>query len=176
MTRLPGAAKAVAALAPVRGYLLRDAGAEADRIIAAARTEAGDLLRQARGGAEQAIGLAGAQGRAEAAPAATVSRSHGRARARSMVLAAQREVYDELCRRISAEAEGLRDEPGYEVLLARLTALARRAAGPGATITYPPSGGVLARSGQVVVDCSLPRLAAQAVQELGDQVRDLWEQ
>ena len=173
--RMAGAAKAVTALAPVRAYLLRDARNEADRVLAAAHTQADALLRQARGDAEHAIDLARAQGRTDAAPIAAAERRRGRARAHSILLGAQRETYDELCRRIRDEAGRLRDEPGYGLLLERLTALATRAAGPGATISYPPAGGVLARSGEVVVDCSLSRLAAQAVQALGDQVRDLWE-
>jgi len=37
-----------------------------------------------------------------------------------------------------------------------------------------PEGGVVARSGGIVVDCTLPRLAGVAVDELGDQVRELW--
>jgi hypothetical protein len=32
----------------------------------------------------------------------------------------------------------------------------------------------VARSGDVVVDCTLPRLAGLVVDELGEQVRELW--
>jgi vacuolar-type H+-ATPase subunit E/Vma4 len=174
--RLPGAERAVTALAPVRGCLLSQARAEADRVVAAARAEADALLRQARGDAERAVGEARERGQAEAAPRAAAERSRGRARARAIVLVAQRDAYDELYRRIRAEVDGLRAEPGYRRLLARLSVLAARAAGPDATISYPPAGGVLARSGQAMVDCSLPRLASEAVLTLGDQVRDLWEQ
>jgi vacuolar-type H+-ATPase subunit H len=170
-----GTAKAPVALDPVRAHLLREAETEADRLVAAARAEAGELLRQARGGAERAVGLAAAQGRADAAPLAAAERSRGRARARSIVLRAQREAYDELCRRTSLDVGTLRDGPGYGLLLTRLSALAARAAGHDATVAFPPAGGVLARSGQVTVDCSLPRLAGRAVQALGDQVRELWE-
>jgi vacuolar-type H+-ATPase subunit E/Vma4 len=174
--RLPGAPRAVTALAPARGYLVGQAEAEADRMLAAARAEADAIVRQARDDATRAVGQARAQGRADAAPLAAAERSRGRARARAIVLGAQREAYDELSRRIHAEADGLRAEPGYPRLLTGLSALAARTAGPGARISYPPAGGVLARSGQAVVDCSLPRLAAQAVLALGDQARELWEQ
>ncbi len=173
--RLPSAAKAATALAPVHAYLVRAALTEADRIRATARAEADALLRQARVEAERAPGRAPARGQAEAAPFAAAARGRGRAQARSIVLGAQREVYDELCRRIMAEADAMRAEPAYERLLSRLGAMAAQAAGPAATISFPPAGGVLARSGQVVVDCSLPRLAELAVQALGDQVRELWE-
>jgi len=170
-----GAAAAVTALAPVRAYLLRAARAEADRIRAAAHAEAGELLRQARLSAECAVRDGEARGRAEAAPVAAAERSRGRARARAIVLGAQREAYDELGRRIRAEADGLRDDPRYGLLVDRLTVLAAQAAGPDATVTVVPEGGVLARAGQVVVDCSLPRLAVQATDALGDRVRELWD-
>lgn len=166
---------AVTALAPVRAHLLRAARAEADRIRAAARAEADELLRQARLRAESAVRDGEARGQAEAAPVAAVERSRGRAQARAIVLGAERGAYDELCRRLRGEAGGLRDDPGYGLLLERLTVLAARTAGPGATVTVAPEGGVLARSGQVTVDCSLPRLAAAAVESLGDRVRELWE-
>ena len=170
-----GATAAFTALAPVRAYLLRAASAEADRIRAAAHAEADELIRQARLSAERAVRDGEARGRAEAAPVAAAERSRGRARARAIVLGAQREAYDELGRRIRAEADGLRDDPRYGLLVDRLTVLATQAAGPGATVTVVPDGGVLARAGQVVVDCSLPRLAVQATDALGDRVRELWE-
>lgn len=166
---------AVTALAPVRAHLLRVAGAEADRIRAAARAEADELIRRARLSAERAVRDGAARGRAEAAPLAAAERGRGRAHARAIVLAAQRAAYDELGRRVRAETDALRADPRYGALLARLTVLAARMAGPDAAVSVPAAGGVVARSGQVVVDCSLPRLAAAAVAALGDRVRELWE-
>ena len=173
--RVPGAARAATALAPVRAYLLRAARTEAGQIRAAARAEADQLLSRARQDAERAVRDGAARGRAEAAPLAAAERSRGRAAAQSIVLGAQREAYDEMCRRIGLQADALRADPGYRLMLERLTARAARTAGPGATVTALPDGGVLARSGQVVVDCSLPRLAGEAADALGDRVRELWE-
>ena len=68
----------------------------------------------------------------------------------------------------------LPEEAGYAGLVARLSLLATEAAGPSATVTTSPAGGVVARSGQVAVDCSLPRLADQAIDALGGRVRELW--
>ena len=65
-------------------------------------------------------------------------------------------------------------ETTKEGLLSRLTAMAGRVAGPDATITVQPAGGVVARARDVVVDCTLPKLAILAVNALGDQVRELW--
>jgi vacuolar-type H+-ATPase subunit E/Vma4 len=170
---MTGAAQA-AALAPVRTYLLRQARAEADSITEEARSTAAAILRQARSAADEAVALASTQGRVDAALAAAAEQARGREQARSIVLGAQREAYEELCARALAAADGMRDEPGYQRLLSRLTTMATRVAGPGAAITVQPEGGVVARSRDVVVDCTLPRLAGVAVDELGDQVRELW--
>ena len=162
------------ALAPVRTHMLRAARAEADRIVEQARIQAASIVRDARRSADEAIGRAVAQGRADGAPAAAAEQSRGREQARSIVLGAQREAYEELRRQVLDAVRGLRAEPGYDRLLSRLTAMAVRAAGPDATITPSPAGGVAARSRGVLVDCTLPRLAALAVDALGDQVRELW--
>jgi vacuolar-type H+-ATPase subunit E/Vma4 len=163
-----------AALAPVRAHLLRGARAETDRILGQARAQAAATLRQAQQDAEDAVRQARGQGEEETAAAAAAERSRGREQARSIVLGAQRQAREELRARVLAAAGGLRDEPGYERLLAGLTAMAAHAAGPGATVSAHPAGGVVARSGRAVVDCSLPRLAGLAFDTLGDEVRELW--
>lgn len=71
--RMPGAAKAVTALAPVRAHLMREARAEADHIRAAARAEAEELLRQARLGVQRAVRDGAARGQPEAAPLAATA-------------------------------------------------------------------------------------------------------
>jgi vacuolar-type H+-ATPase subunit E/Vma4 len=170
-----GAGRAeIAALTPVRERMLHGARAEADRILAEARSQADAIRRQARRSAEEAVERAGAQGREDTAPAAAAERSRGREQARSIVLGARRAAVEELRARVLAGALALRDEPGYERLLSGLTAIAVQAAGPDAAIAVQPAGGVEARSGGVVVDCTLPRLAGLAVDALGDQVRELW--
>jgi vacuolar-type H+-ATPase subunit E/Vma4 len=162
------------ALAPVRAYLLRGAEAEAASILAEARAQADSILGQARRGAAETVGEARARGESDAAAAAAAERSRGRDQARSIVLAARREAYLDLRARVLAAAGGLRTEPGYQGLLRRLVSMATQAAGPGAAVTVQPEGGVVARSGDIIVDCTLPRLAGLAVDELGDQVRELW--
>ncbi len=163
-----------APLAPVRTHMLRAARAEADRIVEEARSQAAAMVRQARRGAAEAVGHAAAQGRADGALAAAAEQSRGRQEARSIVLSAKRQAYEELCAQVLDAVRGLRDEPGYERLLSRLTAMAVRAAGPDATVTASPAGGVVARSHRVRVDCTPPRLAGLAMDALGDQVRELW--
>ena len=163
-----------AALAPVRARLLGAARAEADRIVEQARAEAAAIVGGARRDADEAVGRAAAQGRADGELAAAAERSRARERARSIVLGAQRQARDELRDRVLAAAAALRAEPGYQRLLAGLTEMAAAAAGPGATVTADPAGGVVALSRGVVVDCTLARLADLAVDALGDEVRALW--
>jgi len=163
-----------AALAPVRARMLETASTEADRITARARIEAARLVRNAHRGAAEMVARARAQGRADGAPAAAAERSRGREQARSIALGAQREALEKLRGQVLDAVSDLRTEPGYDQLLTRLAAMAARAAGPDATVTVQPAGGVLARSAGLVVDCTLPRLAGLAVDALGDQVRDLW--
>jgi vacuolar-type H+-ATPase subunit E/Vma4 len=162
------------ALAPVRDYLLRAAEAEASIILAEARAEADSILEQARSDAGEAVGRARTHGEADAVPAAAAERSRGRDQARSIILGAQTDAYQNLRAQVLAAAGTLRTEPGYQGLLSRLVTMATQAAGPGATVTVQPEGGVVARSRDIVVDCTLPRLAGLAVDELGDQVRALW--
>jgi vacuolar-type H+-ATPase subunit E/Vma4 len=171
---MTGAADSDRALAPVRARIEREARSEADRVLAVARAEAGELLRAAGAAAERSVALARAQGQAQAAPLAAAERRRGRAQAQAIVLSAQREAYDDLYRQVLAGADALRTGPGYRTLADRLTVIATRAAGPEATVTSPPAGGVVARSGQTVVDCSLPRLAGLAMQALGNRVEELW--
>ena len=162
------------ALAPVRADLLSEADAAAGRILADAREQAGAIVRRARESAAQIMDQARARGEADAAAAAAAERTLARDQARSIVLGARLEAYQGLRAQVLTAAGGLRTEPGFERLLSRLTAMAARAAGPGASVTVQPECGVLARSRDVMVDCTLPRLAALAVDELGDQVRELW--
>jgi vacuolar-type H+-ATPase subunit E/Vma4 len=162
------------ALAPVRAYLSRGTEAEASRILAEARAQAGSILQQARADAAETVGRARARGEADAAPAAAAERSRGRDQARSVMLGVRQEAYQELRAQVRAAVAGLRTEPGYQALLSRLITMATRTAGPGAAVTAQPEGGAVARSGDIIVDCTLPRLADLAVDGLGDQVRELW--
>jgi vacuolar-type H+-ATPase subunit E/Vma4 len=161
------------ALAPVRTALLRDAAAEADRMLADARQAADALLEQARADAVSAVSQAREEGRTLAAPLALAELSRGRREASTTLLNAELRARAELEGRIRAAIRGLRDQPGYGELLERLSELARRAAGPGATVSEHSAGGAIARRPGVLVDCSLPRLADRVIAALGQQIREL---
>jgi vacuolar-type H+-ATPase subunit E/Vma4 len=167
-------ADAATALGPVHAYMLRRATKQAGRILADGRREADAIISQGRLSAERAVSQAREAGRREAAELAAGERSRGRSDARSVLLGARREMHEELRSRVRAAVGGLRDEPGYDQLLERLTEMARQAAGPDAVLTASAAGGVVARSADVLVDCSLPRLADLAVEALAVDVQALW--
>jgi vacuolar-type H+-ATPase subunit E/Vma4 len=154
--------------------MLRRAAEQADQILAEARREADAIISQGRLSAERAISQAREAGRREAAELAAAERSRGRSDARSVLLGARREIHEELRRQVRAAVGALRDEPGSDQLLERLTAMARQAAGPDAVLTTSAAGGVVARSADVLVDCSLPRLADRAAGALAADVQALW--
>jgi hypothetical protein len=163
-----------AALAPVRAAMLRRAREQADEIIGQARRQAADAVTGARAGADEDVVRAREAGVAQAAPLAAAVRNQRRREVRATVLAAQRAAYEELREQVRAAVSELRDEPGYGALLERLKRSARRAAGPAATLTEDPAGGIVAHGPGVVVDCSLPRLADAAVDALGADTDWLW--
>jgi vacuolar-type H+-ATPase subunit H len=163
-----------AALAPVRHAMLRHAHEQAGEIVGQARQRAADAVARARAEAGDRVTKAREEGLAQAAPLAAAVRNQRRRDVRATVLAAQREAYQELCEQVRAAVSALREEPGYDLLLERLRRSAQHAAGPAATLTDDPAGGVVARGPGVVVDCSLPRLADAAVEALGAQTDWLW--
>jgi hypothetical protein len=164
-----------AALAPVREAMLRRAAGRADLLVADARRAAQALLTQARTDAAAAVTMAREDGQAQAEPLAVAERNRGRHDARAILLGADLLARDELADRIRAAIRGLRDQPGYPELRDRLAALAGSVAGPGATVSEHPDGGVIARAPGVLVDCSLPRLAERAIDRLGRRIRELQE-
>jgi electron transfer flavoprotein alpha subunit len=95
-----------------------------------------------------------------------------RRRARSVVLAVRREVYEELRRRVSTAVTAQCADP---VTADRLRRLARDRAGPGARIAVAADGGVVAVGDGLRVDSSAASLADHAVDLLGAEVERLWE-
>jgi len=162
-----------AALAPVQTQLLHEAVAAGHRIVAEARLDAEGQIAAARARADDLVTGARADGRAAAGTLAAAERNHGRQVARAVLLDADRRAYDELSARIRSAVRELRDDPGYGEIRERLAALALAAAGPEASITEHPDGGVLAEGPGISVDCSLPRLADLAVVALGPRIREL---
>jgi len=168
------AAAAQSALEPVRQRLRRDAEEHALRLRAAAREQAAAIVARAREDAAAELSRSAAHAAAAADPVTATELRRARDAARTAVLAAQREAYEDLRMRVLDAVSSLRDQPGYDRLIQRITRLAHQAAGPGTRLESPPGGGVVARSDGVIVDCSLVRLADIAMAELGSAIRQLW--
>lgn len=162
------------ALSPVRSALLAAAARDAASVVGAARADASAVIEQARRDAARVVEAGRSAGAARGSVLAAAELSSARARSAAIVLAARREALERLRERVQAEVIALRDDPGYPGLLARLSAMAAAAAGPDAKLVSCPDGGVVARSAQVTVDCSLTRLAGLAAEALGERVRELW--
>lgn len=164
---------AAAALAPVADSLLRKAKRDAARIRKEARTEADALIGQARREAAQILAEARDAGTSEATASTGEERVRARRRARSIVLAARRKAYEEVCRKVRSAMASLCEENPQTTK--RLRTLARDRAGDDARITTTPDGGVVAVAPDRRVECSLSALADHAVRLLGAEVERLWE-
>jgi type III secretion protein L len=161
---------------PARDALLADARERARQLLEQAEEEARELIAQAERDAEELIARARAGGLAAGRAQAAQDAGRGRALARWEVLAAQRAVYDDVCRRARKQVMALRDQPGYPELLEQLAAAARRDLGDGAELEIDPPalGGVRARAGSRRVDYTLPALAEGCVRDLGPALAQLW--
>jgi vacuolar-type H+-ATPase subunit E/Vma4 len=162
------------ALEPVRAWLLAAAHAEAERLRAEAAADAERVVAGARAEADAILADARAQGTAEGSALAAAEQARSRRQARRLVLQAEREAYEELRARSRAAVRALRQDPGYPALRERLDRLALAAAGPGASVSEDPDGGVVAEAPGIRVDCTLDGLAERAIAALGGEVAQLW--
>jgi vacuolar-type H+-ATPase subunit E/Vma4 len=161
---------------PARDALLADARERAQQLLEQAEEEARELIAQGQRDAEELIARAREEGLAAGRVQAARDAGREQALARWEELAAQRAVYDDVCRRARAQVMALRDEPGYPDLLERLAATARRDLGDGAELEIDPPGlgGVRARAGSRRVDYTLPSLADRCVRDIGPALAQLW--
>jgi hypothetical protein len=162
-----------AELRPVGEAMLRHASERAANVLAAARAVAEATVTAARTAAQEAIESARADGIEQAQPVAAAELNRSRQAARSVELGAESAARDQIRRRIRAAVLALHEDADYPQLRARLSAKAAVTAGSGAQITEDPRGGVIARAGGVVVDCSLPRLADRAIAALDARITEL---
>lgn len=161
-------------LRPVREALLAQAREDADRVIAAARAEAAAVLDAAHREADAIRGRARALGQADAEAVLAARRSRTRRAARATVLRAQRDVYDEVHRRVRAAVTAMRDDDAYPGLLARLAAQGRATLGADATVTESSTGGVVCESGGRRAVYTLEALADRALAAQQSGVAELW--
>lgn len=163
-------------LVTAREALLADARRRAEEIVAQAEEQAREQIEPARRQADEIVAAARAQGEADGRLEAAREEAVQRFSARTTVLGAQRESYEELRRRARAAVLTLRDEPDYPELLEHLGAAARRDLGDGAQLQIDPPelGGVLGTAGTRAVDYTLVALADRCVDDLGPRLAVLW--
>ncbi|UZG55245.1 hypothetical protein [Rhodococcus opacus] len=161
-------------LAPVRQTLLARARADADHTLAEADADAAAILARARSDADAIRAEARAQGESDAAAVLATHRARIRRRARAVVLAAQREAYDELRSRVVQAVVALRDDPAYGPWRDHLADHARAVLGADAVVSEPPDGGVCAETTGRRALYTLAGLAGSVLEALGSDVEGLW--
>lgn len=151
------------------------------RVVAAAIAAEADISARARideatRGASAILDAARAEAAAEAGCEDAGLMVRERARARRIVLTAQRAAYEGLGERVRVAVVALRAESTYSDLLDRLERSAARELGARARIIRDPSGlgGVVAEADGRRVDCTLPVLADRCLRGLGAEVEQLW--
>lgn len=159
------------ALQPVRVALIHGAEADAERELVQARQTAGAELAEAWATAAAILERAADAGRVDADAVIAAERTAARRSARAVELAAQREVYEELRRRVAAAVARLAEDPA---LRGRLVAAVRARLGPDATVLEAAGGGVVGVAAGRRVDLSLVAVAERAVDALGGEVCELW--
>ncbi len=140
-----------------REALLQEVRTRADAMRAEATQDASDRVTEARERAHRMIHEARMDG--EAAAERETAREHVRARrrARRVVLEARRAALVRLRRAALDAAMAARSDPGYAMLLERLTELARDQLGAEARLTVDPpdDGGVVAEADDRRVDYTI---------------------
>jgi vacuolar-type H+-ATPase subunit E/Vma4 len=156
-------ARLLDALAPVHAAVLQAARDDANHTAAQAKAAADDTLGAAQSQADQVRAQARAQGAADAQVYLAAERIRARREARTIVLQAQREAYEDLHRAAREAVAGLRTDPDFPLLRQRLVDAVRRRLGDEATIHDDAGGGVVGEVAGRRLDYSLARLADQAV-------------
>jgi vacuolar-type H+-ATPase subunit E/Vma4 len=161
----------------LRASFLALVSAELAATIGTAEAERLDRMAAADAEVERLIAEARTAGKEDAAHETRQLVANARRHARGEVLTARRDVYEQLRSAALAETLTLRESRRYRALLDRLTADARSELGVDAIIEVDPDpgGGVIARDGPRVVDCSLTVLANRCLDGLGPRVEELWQ-
>lgn len=169
------AAPSIDPLAAVRAGLLARATVDAERTLAAAKAETAEALRAAEERAAAIRDTAAAEAAEDAAAIDADVRSRARRQERAIVLAAQRSAYEQLRSRARIAVRGLRSDPGYPDLLARLRAVARERLGPAAVVREDTSGGIVANDGSRRLSLTLDAATDRTVGLLAAEAEELWQ-
>ncbi len=143
-------------------------------MVAAAEAEAGATLAAAQREAGAVRAAARAEGESDAAALLATERARVRRQARAVILAAQREAYNELRSQVVQALSALRDDPCYGPWRDRLAEHARTVLGTDAVVSEPPEGGVLAEKNGRRALYTLVGLANHVIDTMGAEVEGLW--
>jgi vacuolar-type H+-ATPase subunit E/Vma4 len=160
----------------LRGSFLEMVSAELVEESRGFEAELRDRVAAARTDVEQLVAEARSAGERDAAGDVQRLVAGARRAARAEALAARNEIYEQLRAEVLTRVLALRSSAGYRRLLERLSSELKAQLGAGATLEVDPdpAGGVIARDGTRLVDCSLPVLARRCLAALGPQVEELW--
>jgi vacuolar-type H+-ATPase subunit E/Vma4 len=160
----------------LRGSFLEMVSAELVEESRGFEAELRDRVAAARTDVEQLVAEARSAGERDAAGDVQRLVAGARRAARAEALAARNEIYEQLRAEVLTRVLALRGSAGYRRLLERLSSELKAQLGAGATLEVDPdpAGGVIARDGTRLVDCSLPVLARRCLAALGPQVEELW--
>ena len=164
-------------LKPLRQAYVSRAKAAADETLIGARQQAASVIAAAHDEAERILDAVRKEGQDLADAQSSHERASAARRARTVLLSAQREAYQQFQRQALRRALALREKPEYSALLDHLQALARTQLGDRAEIDVDPQtvGGVRAANGRRLVDYTLPTLVERSISRLGEEVESLWQ-
>lgn len=160
-------------LEAVRRHQLAAAHAQAEAILRDARAQAQQIGAKAADDARELIGHAESEGDSTAELDTSRKWTAAKRRARGLILAAQREVYDDLRAAVSA---AIRLDSRYPALLEQLAASAHRELGPGAKVSINSvgTGQVTASRKHRHVEWSLDQIVQDGIERLGPGIEELW--
>lgn len=157
-------------LDPVRATHLERARARAEAIARGARAEAHQIFASSTADADALTEQAEREGESSADLDTNHAWTAARRRARGILLAAQKDVYEELR---SAAAGAIQSDTRYESFLQRLADEARRRLGPGAEVHVDGSE-IRGTRKERHVHWSLQDLIDESLGRLGADVEELW--
>lgn len=157
-------------LDPVRANHLESSRARAEAIVRDARAQADQIIARSSADARAMTEQAEHEGEASADLDTDRSWTAARRRARSILLAAQRDVYDELR---SAVGRAVQSDAGYPSFLGRLADEASRRLGPGAEVRIDGNE-VLGTRKERHVRWTLQDMIDESVGRLGPDIEELW--
>jgi vacuolar-type H+-ATPase subunit E/Vma4 len=159
----------------LREALVAQARQEASALEAEAERAAAERVQSARSQAARLTEQAKADGREQTERAVRRRLSSARRHGREVVLRARRDALDRLRDRVVELLRDAEHTAGYSRLMADLASRAREQLGESADMIDDPAvGGFVARSGGRVVDYRLPEVVARTMEDMGDELEDLW--